>query len=123
MEEQQQQPHVVIPATEQTIMHGVKQQLCPRIMECSQEGFIVVFQGQGVAARSSWQEVLTCIEEVGYAHLNIARPEPVIPAGIDPTIQGESREAQSFGSRLHSSLMTAAAVASTILVALSVKIT
>jgi len=104
----------------ETIMHGVKQHLSARVMECANGGYIVLFDGYGLAARSNWQDAIACIEEIGYDQLNIPRYEPSIPSGIDPSLEVDGPPNRR--SRLHSSIMLAAAILSTIIVALSVKI-
>jgi hypothetical protein len=112
-------PQITIPAFPETTMNGIKQQLMPRIMECSRGGFIVLFDGKGVASRSTWGEVINCIEELGYEEMGVQRPEPVIPEGIDPTVQGEPHHPKE--TTLHSTFLWAATVVITALAAFSIR--
>jgi hypothetical protein len=48
-----------------------------RILEADKGGFIVVFEGHGIAAKSSWEEVLSAIEEAGFEHMGLEKPEPL----------------------------------------------
>lgn len=113
---------IEIPPTPKITVHGVKNMLCPRIMECSEGGFIIVFDGIGLAAKSNFGEVLNCIEEVGVAKLGLHRDDPEIPEGLRGG-PSRSQNEHNRGSMLHLRPFTAlAALITTIMVALSIKI-
>lgn len=118
--------HVVIPQMPELVMTGVTKQLTIRVLECAGGGFIVVFDGHGMAARSSWGEVLDSVEDAGCEHLGLDRPER-IPRGIMPDHNEKSlRIREKVEDRIHTiaafALTLAAALAAAALSAMSVRI-
>lgn len=55
---------MTIPGLPELTIGGVKQQMTVRILEGSRGGFVVIYE-DGLAARSSWDEVLDSIAEAG----------------------------------------------------------
>lgn len=85
-----------IPAMDEVTLTGMTKHLAPRILECSKGGYVVVFDGHGISAVTSFGEAIEKIMEVGSGVFgvefepdvpNIARPpvmdppEP-LPAGF-----------------------------------------
>lgn len=110
---------VTIPASPEFPMAGMKQQLTTRILECAKGGFVVIFEGHGVAARSTWDEVLDAIETEGGSILNVSRMKMprFTERGEDPP-EVDERPRIDMKGIMHSLAMTITAATAAILSAL-----
>lgn len=114
----------VIPAFPETALVGIKKQLTTRILECEKGGYIIIFEGHGLAAKSTWDEVLDCVEDIGGALMKAERmPLPRVFKDVPMQTPSADDIKKTVQTGLNNIGMVLAAAASAILAFISVKIT
>lgn len=111
------QPSVTIPASPEMVLNSVSKQMTARILVCAKGGFIVVFDGHGIAARSNWTEVVEAITDAGCEHLGVDRPE-----ALPNIIEQDERPKANFRDILHSFAGSLSMVSAMLVAVLSVKL-
>lgn len=111
---------VTIPEQPEITLTAVKQELTVRILECNMGGFIVICQS-GMAACTTFDEVLRTVEEAGVQLKSWDRPERMpafMPNGREHVDEGGLRLKEA----VHGLLALCTASVSALIAAAAVKI-
>src|SRR5262245_48277532 len=73
----------VIPSHPELTLTSIEKQLTARVLECKRGGFIIIFEGHSIAARSNWTEVLEAMDEAGVEYLGV-HPRECMPSFMQP---------------------------------------
>lgn len=113
-----------IPAMDEVTLTGMTKHLAPRILECSKGGYVVVFDGHGISAVTSFGEAIEKIMEVGSDVFGVAF-EPDIPnvARQGPEYQEPPPPAGFKSVNIKRMLHVGIATVATCLIAIGIKIT
>lgn len=118
---------ITIPASPEFLVSGAKKHLTVRVLECTRGGFIVIYESHGMAACSTWGEVLDNVADTGGSVMDWDLPPP--PPKVaqqwhdERPRRPEPKEPLRLTDMLHSIWIGLAAVGSALMAFVSVKTT
>lgn len=111
-----------IPAMEEITLTGMTKHLAPRILECSKGGYVVVFDGHGVSAVTSFGEAIEKIMEVGSDVFGVEF-KPDVPNIARPDYESPEPPKAFKEVNIRRMLHVGIATVATCLIAIGIKIT